>query len=144
MVRWLVGIGVTVQHEDARGTTAAHLAAGLQTDESITMLEILLPYTKVNSGHQTAAGTILHALVDGVRGAEAEPSNSIPLGHSARNQFHQQCPNHVDKKYRELRKYGIDQTLTNAANQTAAQYALSFGLGDLATCINSEPEDTYS
>jgi hypothetical protein len=145
MVRWLVGIGVNVQHEDARGTTAAHLAAGLQTDESITMLEILLPYTNVNPGHQTAAGTILHSLVDGVRYAELEPSNSTTTrGHSARNQFHQQCPNHVDKKYRELRKYGIDQTLTNAANQTAAQYALGFGLGDLATRINSEPEDTYS
>jgi hypothetical protein len=35
-------IGVEVQHEGARGTTAAHLAAELQTDESITTLGILL------------------------------------------------------------------------------------------------------
>ncbi|RHZ43110.1 ankyrin repeat domain-containing protein [Aspergillus thermomutatus] len=140
IVRWLIDICADVEYEGARGTTAAHLAAELQINESITMLEILLPHAQINSGHQTAAGTIFHALVDGVRSAEGELSNNTTLGHSARIQLHQQCYDRVDKKYRVLRRYGIDQTLTNAANHTAAQYALSFGLGDLATYINREPE----
>lgn len=121
-VRWLIDISVDVKHEGARGTTAAHLAAELQTDESITILGILLPHINVNAGHQKAAGTILHALVDGVRSAELELSNNMILGCSARLQFRQQYYNHVGEKYRKLKKCGIDRTLTNAANLTAAQY----------------------
>lgn len=103
------------------------------------MLKILLPDANPNSSHQRAAGMILHALVDGARSAEEQLSNNTTLRYCGRWQFHRQYRNRVDKKYRVIRNYRIDRTLTNAAGLTAAQYALRFSFRDLATYINREP-----
>ncbi|KAG2016702.1 hypothetical protein GB937_006182 [Aspergillus fischeri] len=59
MVRWLKDTSVDVKHEDGPGTTAAHLAAELPTEENITMLEMARygnsKYALSSSVPQTAA-----------------------------------------------------------------------------------------
>jgi ankyrin repeat protein len=143
IVELLINNGADAKRAGLGGTTAAHLAAGLQTDESIKMLEILRPpHADVDAGHQNTVGTILHALVDGVRSAESQLSN---LGYGERRRLRRQYRNRVYKKYREIsQKYKPNRALTNEAGLTAVQYALSFGLRDLATHINREAYKTRS
>lgn len=83
------------------------------------MLKILLPDANPNSGYQRVVGTILHVLVDGVRSVEEQLSNNTTLRYYGRQQFCCQYRNHVNKKYRVIRNYRIDWTLTNAAGLTA-------------------------
>ncbi|GFF64301.1 hypothetical protein IFM51744_11209 [Aspergillus udagawae] len=137
-MKWLTVLGVNIQYARQDGTTAAHLAAKLQTNESIEMLETLLPRANLNSGHQTAAGTILHALVDGVRSAKEQLSNDTTRG---RRRFGRQYRNYVYKKYSVIKNYRLDRTLTNAAGLTAVQYAFRSGLRDLANFIDRESYD---
>ncbi|KAF7134042.1 hypothetical protein CNMCM5793_005622 [Aspergillus hiratsukae] len=144
VVRWLTNIRVNVQYALQDGTTAAHLAAKLQTDESIEMLEILLPHADPNSGGQQPAGTILHALVDGVQSVEVQLSTNTTLGRAKRREMRRQCYYRVEKKYLDIEKHKIDRTLTNAANLTAVEYASNLRLRHLANYINRTPYNLRS
>ncbi|KAG2001031.1 hypothetical protein GB937_010573 [Aspergillus fischeri] len=126
-----------IKRSEMSQTRPLHARLEPQADlQHITMLGILLPHINVNAGQLKQVGTILHALVDGVVRAESELSNNMILGFSGGIQFHQRYYTRVGEKIGLMKQYGMDWTLTNAANCMAVEYAESLGLRELASYID--------